>query len=123
VWEPAQYGLDVPAEPPVRARERSRVRFDVSLQQLVDRGLLPVGCALVGTHRGASYQAELTQDARIRVESGDEFESPSPAAMAVLDKQSWNGWMFWKMVGTDGELTGLDEIRKAAIEQGALADT
>ena len=120
IWDPAGFGLDVPASPPPTVRDRSRVRFVVSLRQLVDAGLLTPGCALVGSHRGSDYRAELTLDARIRLDSQEEFDSLSPAAMTVLGRQSWNGWMFWHVANADGSLTRLDDIRKAALEQGFL---
>jgi hypothetical protein len=117
VWYPAQYGLEVPTTAPQRTKERSRIRFDVSLRQLVDQALLPTGSILVGSYRSNEYKAEVTSEGRIRIESGDEFEAASPAAMAVLEKQSWNGWTFWHVVNADRSMTRLDEIRKAAIER------
>jgi hypothetical protein len=122
VWNPAQYDLVVPSTPRPRSKERSKARFDVSLRQLVDAGHLPAGSQLVGSHRGVDHKAEITGQARIRIESGEEFEAVSPAAMAVLDRQSWNGWTFWQFVAPDGTLVVLDDVRKAAFEQEALAD-
>jgi Restriction Enzyme Adenine Methylase Associated len=119
IWDPAQYGLQVPATASQPARERGRVHFDVSLRQLVEQGALPTGSQLVGSHRNIEYKAELTVSGRIRIESGEEFEAASPAAMAVLEKQSWNGWMFWHVVNADGSLTRLDDVRKRVIEQDA----
>lgn len=73
-------------------------------------------------YRDAEYRAEVTGTGRIRIETGEEFESPSPAATAVLDRPSWNGWVFWSVVNPDGSRTGLDAIRKTAIEKGAIND-
>jgi hypothetical protein len=39
--------------------------------------------------------------------------------MTVLEKASWNGWMFWQVVNPDGTTTILNEIRRAAIDQEA----
>jgi hypothetical protein len=122
IWDPAQYGLDVPIAAPQRTKERSRVRFDISLRQLVDQGLLSAGSQLVGSYRNVEHKAELTAEGRIRIASGEEFEAASPAAMAVLEKQSWNGWVFWHVVNVDGSLTRLDDVRKTAIERD-IADT
>ena len=58
----------------------------------------------------------------VETESGDEFEAPSPAAMAVLDKQSWNGWTFWHLQDADGSLIRLDSLRRAALEGSTLSD-
>ena len=90
------------------------------MRQLVDRGLLAISDQLVGSHKGVDYHAVLTPLARIRIESGEEFESPSPAAMAVLGRQSWNGWMFWQVVNPDGSTMRFDDLRKQAMQQGAL---
>jgi hypothetical protein len=117
IWDPALYGLDIPAVTYQPSRERSRIRFDVSLRQLVDQGLLAAGAQLVGSYRNADYKAEVTPEGRIRIESGDEFEAASPAAMAVLEKQSWNGWTFWHVANADGSMTRLAEIRRTAIER------
>ncbi|WP_433214433.1 GmrSD restriction endonuclease domain-containing protein [Dactylosporangium sp. CS-047395] len=115
VWAPEQYGLIVPATPPAGEKEGGRTRFNMTLRQLVEGGFLPAGSQLVGSYRGVDHKAEVTAEARIRVESGEEFEAVSPAAMAVLDKQSWNGWRFWQHSRPDGSLIVLDEVRRAAL--------
>jgi hypothetical protein len=122
IWEPSQYGLTVPAKPPAAAKQRSRVRHLMSLKQLTDQGYLRPGAELIGSHRGTIYRSVLTDQARIRIDSGEEFDAPSPAAMAVLDKQSWNGWMFWHVVGGNGSTVRLDEIRKRGIADNAEGD-
>ncbi len=122
IWAPEQYGLAVPDRPVTQARERTRAHIGISLRQLVEGGQLRPGSLLVGSYRNVDYRAELTPDGRIRIESGDEFESPSPAAMTVLEKQSWNGWMFWTVVNPDGTTIGLNDIRRAAIDQGVVAE-
>jgi hypothetical protein len=123
IWAPAQYGLTVPAKPPAAVKFRSRIRHVISLRQLMDQGYLQPGATLIGSHHGAIYRAVLTGQARIRIDSGEEFEAASPAAMAVLDKQSWNGWMFWQVAGANGSTVKLDEIRKRAIADNAAAES
>jgi hypothetical protein len=122
VWDPALYGLVVPAAPRHRPKERGKAHFDLSLRQLVDEGHLPPGAQLVGSYHGIEYKAEITPDARIRIESGEEFQAVSPAAAAVLEKQSWNGWTFWQLVTADGTPVTLDNVRKAVFAQQALAE-
>ncbi|GAA2583407.1 DUF262 domain-containing protein [Dactylosporangium fulvum] len=121
VWKPEQYGLVVPEIAPQQPKERTRVRFDVSLRDLMEKGQLTAGAQLVGAYRGTDYRAVLTDKAKIRVESGEEFEAASPAAAAVLEKQSWNGWMFWQVQEPDGALRLLDDLRKRALNQGSVA--
>lgn len=120
VWDPAQYGLVVPAAVPSRPKERGKAHFDLTLRQLLDDGHLSAGSQLVGSYRGVDYKAEITVDARIRIESGEEFQAVSPAAAAVLEKQSWNGWTFWQVVAADGVSRTLDDVRKAVFAQQAL---
>jgi hypothetical protein len=119
VWDPAQYGLAVPE---VAARpattERSRVHFGVTVAKLVERGYMDRGAKLVGSMRDVEFHAQLTPDGRIQIESGEVFESPSPAAIAVLNRGSWNGWTFWHVVRSDGTTPTLDEIRTNALQAG-----
>jgi Protein of unknown function DUF262/Restriction Enzyme Adenine Methylase Associated len=122
VWDPTQHGLVMPTEAPRRLKVRDRMRFDITLRQLVEYGHLPAGSQLIGTHRGSDHKAVLTDQARIRIESGEEFEAASPAAMAVLDRQSWNGWKFWQVVQPDGSLLRLDDVRKRAMQQEQPGD-
>jgi uncharacterized protein with ParB-like and HNH nuclease domain len=117
VWDPARYGLEMPTQPPRRTKARSRSRFDITLRQLMDQGHLAAGDQLIGSYRGTDHKAHLTDQARIRIESGEEFEAASPAAIAVLETQSSNGWKFWQVVRPDGSLTRLDEVRKLAMQQ------
>jgi hypothetical protein len=123
IWAPSQYGLVVPDKPPAPVKYRGRVRHVMSLRQLMDHGYLAPGASLFGRHQGKIYRAELTERARIRIESGEEFEAPSTAATAVLAKQSWNGWVFWEVaIGPGGAMAKLDDIRKKAIAQKAAGE-
>ncbi len=121
VWDPAQYGLIVPSAPGRQATtERSRVHFGVTVAMLVDRGYIEREARLVGVREG-QYHAQLTPDGRIRVESGEVFDSPSPAAGAVLNRGSWNGWTFWHVARSDGTSPTLDAVRAAALRDGITA--
>jgi hypothetical protein len=119
VWDPKQYGLLVPDAPAVRqGRSRARTHFGVSLRLLVEKGAIPADTKLVGALHNEEYTAVLTPDGRITVESGETFESPSRAAGAVLQRPSWNGWGFWRVVLPNGTTPTLDAIRKAALKAG-----
>ncbi|WP_166385188.1 GmrSD restriction endonuclease domain-containing protein [Catellatospora methionotrophica] len=117
VWDPAQYGLVVPTSAP----QSARARFSRSLRRLVEAGHVPVGSQLTGTYGGTEYKAEVTSEAKIRVETGEEFEAVSPAAAAVLGKPSWNGWTFWHLAAADGSLVLLDHFRQAATEPESVS--
>jgi hypothetical protein len=119
-WDPTQHGLVVPAASHSNGTSKSRNHFRVTVGQLVQHGLVPVGARLVGAHRGADYTAHLTADGHFVVESGETFESPSAAAAAVLDRPSWPGWTFWRVTLPAGTTVTLDAIRKTALQQGVL---
>jgi hypothetical protein len=119
VWDPAQYGLMVPAAPGRRAvTERTRAHFGVSVAKLVEHGYIERDARLIGSFADTECHAQLTSDGKIRVESGEVFDSPSPAAIAVLNRGSWNGWTFWRVVGPDGTQATLDAIRADALKAG-----
>jgi len=122
VWDPAQYGLVVPsaARRPATT-ERSRVHYGITVARLVDAGYIEREARLVGVLRDAEYPAQLTPDGRIRLESGEVFDSPSAAAIAALNRGSWNGWTFWHVVRPDGTRQTLDAIRAAALQAGITA--
>jgi hypothetical protein len=109
--------IAAPAVAPQQSKDRTRTRFDMSLRHLMEHGYLAAGARLLGTHRTVEYRAVLTDKARIRIESGEEFEAASPAAAAALERQSWNGWMFWQVEEADGTLRLLDDLRKVAITE------
>jgi hypothetical protein len=119
VWDPGQYGLVVPAATGRQATtERSRAHFGVTVAQLVDHGYIPREARLVGLFKDTTCHARLTADGKIRIESGAVFESPSPAAIAALDRGSWNGWTFWRVVQPDGTQPTLDAVRTTALKAG-----
>ncbi|HZM77161.1 MAG TPA: DUF262 domain-containing protein [Candidatus Limnocylindrales bacterium] len=119
VWDPTQYGLVVPVSTGRQAAtERSRVHFGVTVARLVERGYIDREAKLVGLFRDAAYHAQLTADGRIQIDSGEIFDSPSPAAIAVLNRGSWNGWTFWHVTRPDGTKPTLDAIRAAALRAG-----
>ena len=90
-------------------------KYGVTIRQLVDAGMIRRGSELVGAHSGQEHTALVTAEGRILV--GDtEFDAPSPAAMAALDRRSWNGWAWWR-VKTPGGTRPLSRIRQDFIEQ------
>lgn len=82
-----------------------RDSLKVSLQDLLDAGLLHAGTKLVWPRpmRGVRYTAEVTPDARIRLEDGRVFKTPSGAAMAAAETTSYDGWHAWRISSDDGQ--------------------
>lgn len=113
IWSPESVGLALPSGevPPVESRppRRKRRSYGVSMGDLVRAGLLMEGDVLVGTHLSRTFRAGVMADGRIRTSGGSPFDSPSAAAMDVLNRGSWNGWLFWRLERTGD---GLDVLRE-----------
>ncbi|MFB8418635.1 DUF262 domain-containing protein [Streptomyces albidoflavus] len=121
VWDPAAtFGTPaIPAQRIDRSRTRTRARYDVAITDLVAKGKLPKGVQLVGTRRGVRYGAEVLDDGRIKVDSGETFGSLSAAGEFVLQSQSCAGWNFWRACLGDREVKLVD-VRREALEQGLV---
>ena len=63
---------------------------------IADRKLSP-GTRLVGRYKDVTHTVEVVQTdqgLRYRLENGQEFQSPSSAASAVMGGKAVNGWPF-----------------------------
>jgi hypothetical protein len=117
VWDPTDFGLRVPErQSSVSTGSRS---YGVSIRDLMEVGLVEVGAQLAGIHSGVEYSATITADGRIRLDHGDEYDAPSTAAMAALDRKSWNGWSWWRMKAPAGSVI-LSRVREDYIERHGL---
>ncbi len=74
---------------------------------------------LLGEYKGQQYSAVVQRDGRIRVESGELFNAPSPAAMFLIDRQVCNGWDFWTIRRGNRKVT-LKSVRDEALRTGRL---
>jgi Protein of unknown function DUF262/Restriction Enzyme Adenine Methylase Associated/Protein of unknown function (DUF1524) len=121
VWDPARLGFDVPKihRPEHRVARRTRARYDVKVGDLVATGTIKPNEQLQGEYKGQRYSAVVQSDGRIRVESGELFNAPSPAAMFLIDRQACNGWDFWKVRRGSRKVT-LKSIRDEALRAGLL---
>jgi hypothetical protein len=119
VWDPSRYGLPVPTTHAAVRPIGARAHFGISVARLLEKGYIAPGSELVGSHQNVDYMARLTHEGRIRVtDSGETFDTPSAAAAAALDRPSWNGWAFWRVIGPAVPLTTLDAIRRKALKDG-----
>jgi hypothetical protein len=121
IWDPAGLGFHVPKvdRPERRVARRTRARYDVTVRDLVASGALRPDEQLNGEYRGQAYFAIVKGDGRIKVESGELFNAPSPAAMFLIDRQACNGWNFWKIRRGSREVT-LKSVRDEALRAGVL---
>ncbi len=100
-------------EQPNKKKEKKEPR--ITLQNLVENGLIERGTRLSKTYKGIQHNAVITHDGSIKMKlDGKEtsFISPSAAAVAASGKAQ-NGWTWW---GIDGQLKGknLDHYRQKA---------
>ncbi|MBT2418034.1 DUF1524 domain-containing protein [Streptomyces sp. ISL-22] len=121
IWDPAVFGIrPVPApQRPDRSRTRTRARYDVAIIDLIAKGLLPANANLVGQRRGELFHAQVLDDGRIQVSSGETFRSLSAAGEFVLQTKACPGWNFWQ-TQLNGRLVRLIDIRRDALEKGLI---
>lgn len=89
----------------------------VTVADLVEAGLLQAGEKLRFRRNriGVTYDATVTDTGRIRLEpDGEEFRSPSSAAMAAAGMRAVDGWRAWLVVD-QGRF--LDAVRQELLDQ------
>lgn len=89
----------------------------VTVKDLLDAGLLPAGAKLRfdRTRIGTTYGATVTEEGCIRLDrDGEEFRSPSRAAMVAAGMRGVDGWRAWSV--TDQNRL-LDAVRQELLDQ------
>lgn len=89
----------------------------VTVSDLLDAGLIRAGAKLRFKRNriGVTYDATVTDKGRIRLEpSGEEFRSPSRAAMVAAGMRAVDGWRAWLVVDQDRLL---DAVRQDLLDQ------
>lgn len=91
-------------------RGEDRGSLTVTLLDLVSAGYLSVGDVLHPDHAAHRQRwAKITDRGRIKLDSGDEFWSPSGAGRHIIQRNC-AGWHFWKVQGTGLRLWDLREM-------------
>lgn len=62
------------------------------------------------TYKGKEYKGILTPAGKIYLKK-KVFTSPSAAAMSIIDRGAVNGWKFWYVKDTNGNIVQLDSLR------------
>lgn len=91
----------------------------VQVRDLVDAGLVRPGAKLRFVRRriGETYHAEVTAAGRVRLlPDGEEFSSPSRAAMVAAGMRAVDGWLAWILVETGRQL---DALRQELLDRAA----
>jgi CBS domain-containing protein len=112
------YVTELPRPEPQRTR--SSCLLDgrrVTINDLLEAGLLAAGDELTFTRTrlDETHRATVTATGKLTLEDGQEFPSPSRAAMAATGSRAIDGWRAWK-VSPD---TLLDALRQQLLEQAA----
>ncbi|NVI91437.1 hypothetical protein [Actinomadura sp. BRA 177] len=96
-------GLNATVSPRVgnRVEDQPNEHKDGKLLPLIEAGRLRAGDMLIWRRprKKETYRATVTERGCIRLEDGEVFTDPSPAA-AKLAGQQTNGWDAWKFDGT-----------------------
>ncbi|MET8254252.1 hypothetical protein [Micromonospora sp. NPDC005197] len=108
---------------PTAVARRTRAYFGgITVARLVAVGALTAGEEMVLTYKRADYKARISAAGQIELESGELFESPSPAGATVTGKVAINGWSAWKVRRAD-KLIPLFDVRADALSRGLLEGT
>lgn len=62
------------------------------------------------TYKGKEHIATLLPSGKITIK-GKTYNSPSAAAMSIIDRGAVNGWKFWYLKDEDGNVVQLDSLR------------
>jgi len=105
---------------PAEAQSRASYLLDgrrVTIADLLGSGLLKEGERLrfVRPRVGESHEAAVTPRGWIRLSDGEEFRSPSKAAMVAVGSGSFDGWEAWQV--DDGRY--LTQLRQDLLDQAA----
>jgi hypothetical protein len=122
IWSPSLFGnISTTPSPQTtdRSRTRTRARYDVTIADLVAKGVLPAHAQLIGRRRGEVFRAQILDDGRIQVASGETFRSLSAAGEFVLQTKACPGWNFWH-AQLNGREVRFVEIRRDALERGLV---
>lgn len=88
----------------------------VKIEDLVEHGYLQPGDRLVWRRPqiGEEHWGTITEEAQIRLDSGEVHWSPSGAAKAAADVAAVDGWSSWRKEASNEKLT---ELRRRLVEE------
>ncbi|WP_405767376.1 hypothetical protein [Streptomyces sp. NBC_01538] len=105
---------------PAETQSRARYLLDgrrVTLSDLLSAGLLAEGEQLtfVRPRMGETHEATVTSRGWIRLADGEEFRSPSKAAMVAVGYGTFDGWEAWQV----GDGRFLMQLRQELLDRAA----
>lgn len=98
-----------------RKKRQYSPQTKVTLKDLFEAGLVVAGETLKMTIKGKEVKAEITGEGKIRIYNGEEFASPSPAALRAVHLEgvggiARNGWACWTAL-IDGEWRTINNLK------------
>ncbi len=107
---------------PVAAGSGTKKHFGVSLEELLDSGLLSTEdqLELQWARDGERYAGKVLSDGTVsaRTEEGWKTFVSLSAVAADISGRSQNGWEHWRRINSDGTRTSLKQIRTEYLAQG-----
>jgi uncharacterized protein with ParB-like and HNH nuclease domain len=116
IWDPASFGLTLPEGAYVPPSDGRQKYIGVTLGDLISAQLIQAEQRLIGTANGRQYSATITPDAKMALEDGRMFDSPSKAGAAALEASACNGWHFWGLETSRGWVR-LSRLRDQFLER------
>lgn len=105
IWEEKKREHEEMFSRDVKKEISSPAKESISLVGLVKRNT-----RLFRTYKGKDYKALLTPKGSIRL-NGKVYDSPSAAGKSIV-KHGCNGWRFWYLRDSSGDVISLGELRK-----------
>jgi len=99
-------------KPVKRSKAKSRPKKTTEVDRPL-KGLLNNWQRIYATYKGKEYKAKVRPNGVIEmIPGGQLYDTPSGAALAIIQKGQRNGWLFWKYKDKSGELVKLAKKRK-----------
>lgn len=89
-----------------KTKRKSPKKISANLKGLVNKTTV-----IFKTYKGKDYRGELLPSGEIKLK-GKFYNTPTAAAMTVVDRGNVNGWQFWYIKDFNGNIVQLDSLRK-----------
>jgi hypothetical protein len=100
---------------------KKMVGAHIRLRQIMKSGLAAVPLPIRATLHGQTHEALVIENGQILCD-GQEFGTPSGAAMHLLPGKTANGWVVWRYQDDNGEWCPLYHLREAVYRHQSAKD-
>lgn len=98
----------------IPGRKRTRIVEKHTRDTLA--GLVKVRTPIYRTYKGREYKATLVPKGFILFK-GERYNTPTSAAVQIVDRSTVNGWTFWRIKNSSGEWVSLKEYMSDALRR------